>query len=848
MLDTKLRLLSFGCSWAALFDTVQSLTWTVDSREQELKKINILVDSLEVPQLDARQKAIKGPESGTFKWILRQSESEHRRQTGSLFKEWLQRGDLHTIFWISGKPASGKSTLMKHIHTDERDRLCELLGQWTQGPPPIIAGFYFSAESHTPSGKTQEGFLRALLHQILPQLPEESRTRVLRAKYDTQDWSMGAFTKPSAVSWTLNELQQLFHLITVEAQQGQYIYIYADGLDEYYQLDSLGNIINIDDSSDDHADARLEGQSEIAQLFLKHAGNPYLKMCISSRSQPPFEDIFANITGAGLRFRMENLTRPDISSLVHGRLKNDENLVRLEKSQPGFREELLKDVIEKAHGVFTWVDLITRRLRTMLSGGDRIPEILEYMNCVPSQLGGPSGLYMSLLKGITTRHRLEAARLFNAVITTVNPMTAVTLSYCEVEPEEAVKERVQQRSSQELYSEALTMSRRIWSRCAGLLEVQPMSTHEAASSPSEGHIELAPKVSFIHLTVREFLRSPEIWNSLVGNGTLVNPNVTLLVSSLLRLKRIGVTFYSEDVWGAVYDAVRYAKQVEQETGTCYGSLLDNLDSTMSQLVKEQWSHADAHDIKHKMHLDNEHAGEYHWMALAYKSLRCIHTDFLSFGIWGSLSLYLESKETLIEKRIEKEKTVSDHPLLLTCAVAPKESLFWRQYGYHRPGLNQASARVVRLLLKSGADPNERRGGKTVWEMMLRWKSIARRTRHDNIDSPCDHDTNFMDIMTVMLEHGANPNAVGTHNCSLLFMAATCADLPIDRRKDLIHLLLTKGAELFPEEPAKLSMVPAWADVSACPVLDEDSYIILLAEGADSERFKSRRATKRCSVM
>ena len=57
---------------------------------------------------------------------------------------------------------------------------------------------------------------------------------------------------------------------------------------------------------------------------------------MSSRSQPPFEDIFANITGAGLRLKMENLTRPYISSLVHSRLKNDKYLARLEAKQPGF--------------------------------------------------------------------------------------------------------------------------------------------------------------------------------------------------------------------------------------------------------------------------------------------------------------------------------------------------------------------------------------------------------------------------------------------------------------------------------------------------------------------------------
>lgn len=95
-------------------------------------------------------------------------------------------------------------------------------------------------------------------------------------------------------------------------------------------------------------------------------------------------------------------------------------------------------------------------------------------------------------------------------------MTAVVLSICEVEPEEAVKEPVHRRSPQELSSEAFNMSLRIWSRCGGLLEVQPMSTDEADSPMSEGHVDIAPKVSFTHLTAREFLRSSNVWNPLVG--------------------------------------------------------------------------------------------------------------------------------------------------------------------------------------------------------------------------------------------------------------------------------------------------------------------------------------------
>jgi hypothetical protein len=824
---------------------VWSLTTNIGNIEQELEKMDILTESLKVPQLYTREEAIDKAEAGTFSWILNHWTSTFNRQAGDTFKEWLQQdGDLHNMFWLSGKPASGKSTLMKYIHTHQQERLRQFLSQWTRGNHLIMAGFYFSAESHSSVGKTQVGLLRALLHQILTDLPGPRRAQILRAKYDTQDWSMGTHTKPSAIDWRLVELQQLFQSAMEQAQQGQYIYIYADGLDEYHQLDSSGNVVQLENDNDDDADVRIEGRSEIAELFIKHARNPYIKICIASRSQQPFEDLFYHITGVGLRLRMEDLTRLDIDSLVHERLGHNAHLTRLGESDPGFRDELLRDVVAKADGVFTWVILITRRLRTMLSDGDRIPEIQRYIEHVPTRLGGPSGLYMSLLKEIKMRHRVEAARLLNAVLHARLPLTAVTLSYCEFEPGMAINDSIRKRSHDELNAEAKAMVLRIWSRCAGILELAP-NPGEGESQNLRGHINSEPIVRFIHLTAKEFLRRHDIWGFLAGatgRNTLRDPNVALLTSSLLRLKYIGATGDLEDMWGAVHDAIYYAGKAEKTTGAAQSSLLDNVDATMSQLVKAQWSDEDTRGRYDNFNFGGPVfkkadflAAGYHWVSLEPQEqggkTYSTNDDFLTYAVWGNLERYLESKVSCIVKRNTKEREDSDKRLLLELAVAPCDppsmiNLYLQVNASDRLGCNQSTSSIVRLLLDNGADPAQRGDLKTVWEMMMCWESRL-GTGGRTLDT-CTHDTNFMDIMVVMIENGANPNVVGSHMCSLLFMAATCADIPTERRKTLIDLLLQKGAELFPREAKKLSNTIKWTDTSTWPILEDRVHRMLVA--------------------
>ncbi|KAH7017956.1 uncharacterized protein B0I36DRAFT_354284 [Microdochium trichocladiopsis] len=76
--------------------------------------------------------------------------------------KWLRSGT--GIFWISGKPGSGKSTFMKFLLQDPRTM--ELMHSWRSKHHQIIASFFFHHRG-THLQKSFEGLLQALLGQIL---------------------------------------------------------------------------------------------------------------------------------------------------------------------------------------------------------------------------------------------------------------------------------------------------------------------------------------------------------------------------------------------------------------------------------------------------------------------------------------------------------------------------------------------------------------------------------------------------------------------------------------------------------------------------------------------------------
>lgn len=95
-----------------------------------------LVQSLKFPGLKEREETISDAHRGTYKWLF---DDIHGSTPWPSFVEWLQHGS--DVYWINGKAASGKSTLMRFICG--HNTTSKLLKQWAAPLPLVIAKFYF---------------------------------------------------------------------------------------------------------------------------------------------------------------------------------------------------------------------------------------------------------------------------------------------------------------------------------------------------------------------------------------------------------------------------------------------------------------------------------------------------------------------------------------------------------------------------------------------------------------------------------------------------------------------------------------------------------------------------------
>jgi hypothetical protein len=123
---------------------------------------NGLFNSLKFSDMKRRSQAVSNAHPKTFEWIF----SNGSEETSPKFTEFLE-GDQN-LFWITGKPAAGKSTLLKLISKDPRTT--RHLERWASGKDVFVSSFYFWS-SGTAMQMSQEGLIRTLLYEALQKLP-----------------------------------------------------------------------------------------------------------------------------------------------------------------------------------------------------------------------------------------------------------------------------------------------------------------------------------------------------------------------------------------------------------------------------------------------------------------------------------------------------------------------------------------------------------------------------------------------------------------------------------------------------------------------------------------------------
>jgi len=469
---------------------------------------------LEFMELYDREARIIEAHQRTLEWLFRGPNAGAEGGSWDDFSEWLRRDDDNDrshIYWITGKPGSGKSTLMKYLYRDART--AKLLKQWAGGNTGVEIAAFFFWNSGTKMQMTHLGLLRSLLFQMLEGRPE------LILKAFPERWELYELFCAGMHPWSLEELKQAFgHLVSDTSRRWFFI---IDGLDEF---------------DGDHG--------QLTELVLKIGKRPNVKLCVASRPWLVFGDAFED----GPSLQMEDLTADDIKHYVTSSFDGNKHYRRLRSRQPKLAESLAAEIVRKSSGVFLWVYLVVQSLLKGLSDCDHLSSLQARLDASPP---GLDELFSKMFGSLEPAYFSHACQLIQVVEAAREPLTLLGLSFAdEDDPAAAFLLPVQPLNPAEAQDRALDMERRLNSRCKGLIEAPVRSG----------------SVQYLHRTARDFIRDPKVWSNIV-NKTPENfdANRLLLNSSLSLLKTENpVTMRLDGFWHCINRCIMYADLIRED--------------------------------------------------------------------------------------------------------------------------------------------------------------------------------------------------------------------------------------------------------------------------------------------
>lgn len=353
------------------------------------------LDSLKSDRMNQRYNDITDPEEATYQRIFAaydracndMSEPDrdgiellpNGRYLASIDKgldqlaSWLQNSD--SLFWISGKPGSGKSTFMKTIVNSSSVKM--LLERW-KPRVEMISHFFWKIGSKPQN--SVKGLLCTLSYQILLRHKD-----LLISIPNFQDLVL---SKSSYHDWSLGEAKSLLlHLLNSSDKS---FCIFVDGLDE------------VNDE---------EGSEAILSIVSKMAEQQHVKVCVSSRPEHQLQLGFASLRAPNIK--MEWFTACDMQ------LYAEKELEPL-KSSGLFQDtdfiQIVSMLIRKADGVFLWLCLAIRSVKDGAKNRDSPSELFSRLEQLPGQLEDLYTDMWSRLNHNMSVYRDMAASIFLCVI------------------------------------------------------------------------------------------------------------------------------------------------------------------------------------------------------------------------------------------------------------------------------------------------------------------------------------------------------------------------------------------------------------------------------------------------
>lgn len=665
----------------ALMDQLSSMVGTL-----ELLRFESVLASLNYETREVRHDTIKDAHVKTFGWAL---------DSNFPLSKWLQSGD--GIFWVSGKPGSGKSTLMKFLadHTQTKT----FLKQWAGGNELVVASHYFWC-SGTLMQKSWHGLLRSLIFDIFRSYPLSIQQAC------PERWARAGAPGAASTPWTIAELANALRaMATLQPSSSLRFCFFIDGLDEY---------------EGDHL--------ELCEIFkgLVRAGT--IKMCLSSRPWPVFEDGLGK--DLSRKLYVQDLTYNDIKTYVAAQLEchpkwKTNSLTETE------RMDMVEAVTKKADGVFLWAYLVTRSLREGLSNHDTVTDLTRRLEHLPGDL---EKLFRQMLESVNPVYQSKMACFLQAA-TVYNP-NSVNYNYPEIpldagiycnmekeldEPGYALQCSLVQISkaskTHDTFHEWLHNDNEhvspelrtcISKRYAQMQDIINSRTKGILEAPIMQNRPQPPIVQYFHRTMHDFIQTTEIQEFLSSKlSNNFNIHIWIMKGHLIRRKGYPVESYRSDssfielhsdlgdeVTHMLACAANALSVIEREDFKAVFTLLDEYERALHHLSLQ--AIASEPSRKNKMLLMARYAGKRPYLNLATYFREMV----VLYACRSLLSEYFEAKAM----ETPDYRDGLPGPLLLQFTVlifsGNLRGLRLNRYSL-RPCHN-----MVERLLRTGANPNE----------------------------------------------------------------------------------------------------------------------------------------------
>jgi len=715
------------------------------SLEDDIVRTQEILSDLHFEYRPVRHAEIHEAHMETFQWVFQ-----------SKFATWLREQD--GAFWVSGKAGSGKSTLMKFMA--DHPTTFMLAEEWSAPYPVIIASHYFWNPG-SDLQRSQIGLLRSLLFGIFKKAPELIRA-VCPRRWDKANRRHTAVAREP---WSLKELSSyLKDIATRDSCQKRFCF-FIDGLDEF----SCGTA--------DHVD--------LCQALQSLARSRHVKLCVSSRPWPVFEDFFGKVDE--MRLFIHELTRDDMRTFARSRLSSHPHW-DICCEDLGAQNEFIETIVNRAEGVFLWVYLVTRSLREGLSNDDTLADMHRRLDSLPTDL---EELFKGLLSGVDKAYQeTMAAYLRITLLAYERPLPLqVYYHHSRISESEHYLSSAPEYTRSSENSNIASTSRRVNSRTRGLLEV-----HDG-------------RVTFLHRTVSDFLATQEMEQFLLERSQHdFDPLLSICEGLFAHVKfdRLAEAdflysgYFSEDsgytcveldhddrtFLTLIYDILCYGKAIPvkcRSEGSIF-SLLDALEHLLASVPQRP----------SRFHRKGYGYIWNYFDPLEDERLVCREKSTLSTSICGQVAAHANDKSRdndgqatdwrwpaffrrlVLRFDLSRYASVklSENPFHFNLfppgpVFVALDAYIWPAFKYSPPPVanSVAPADVIRLLLAHGHDPNQRARLSMKDHPSSLWCLMVQRFLRSGNPRLCQVLTSG--IVEMLLSAGADPNC----DVSLLSPAA-----------------------------------------------------------------------------